>query len=56
MTLAEASRQYQAALEHHRRTRTTYDGITSAQTDLNDSATELNRAHSTLFAAWANQR
>jgi hypothetical protein len=49
--LAEASRQYQVAMEHERRGRTELAGILSAESELESAAAETGRCHAQMLEA-----
>jgi hypothetical protein len=49
--VAEASRQYQLALEHERRGRTELAGILSGEPELQAAAAETGHCHAQLFEA-----
>jgi hypothetical protein len=54
MTVAEATRQYQAMLEAERRIRAELDGVLSAEDVLLDAAGELANARAALERAWTD--
>jgi hypothetical protein len=56
MNVAEATRQYQVALEHERRGRTELGDVISAAGDLADAAHGTQAAGDLLFVLWLSQR
>jgi hypothetical protein len=54
MTVAEATRQYQAMLEAERRVRGVLDGVMSAADVLTDAADEVANARAALERAWTD--
>jgi hypothetical protein len=56
MTVGEATRQYQAALEAERTLRARYEGIVSALDLLDDAHAEVAACERVMFAAWMRAR
>lgn len=56
MSLAEASRQYQVALEFDRRLRAEFEDVMSADDVRLDSSLAVAEAKAELFVAWVNDR
>jgi hypothetical protein len=54
MTVAEATRQYQAMLEAERRIRAAFDGIVSAADVLADAAHEVAMSREAMERAWTD--